>query len=59
MHSLVAAEDDCQLFAGCSDGRIYSFDLHNGEIIETQDCRTKKPVTQLKVIIIQLWNSSP
>ncbi len=46
---MAAAIDDCQLFAGCNDGNIYCYDVHNGEIIEVLRCETGKSVTALKV----------
>lgn len=49
VHTMIAAQDDCQLFAGCADGKIYCYDVHNGEILDVLQCSSDKAVTALKV----------
>lgn len=48
VNSLVAAQDDCQLFAG-TKSRIYCYDIHNGQILDILDCQQESPVRTLKV----------
>ncbi|VDK50940.1 unnamed protein product [Anisakis simplex] len=46
--SVVAAHDDCQLFAA-TISKIYAYDLHNGKLLDILDCVNQKPVTSLKI----------
>ncbi|VDM39179.1 unnamed protein product [Toxocara canis] len=46
--SVVAAHDDCQLFAATLS-KIYAYDLHNGKLLDVLDCVNQKPVTSLKI----------
>lgn len=49
--SMVISSDDCQVFAGSSDGSIYCYDLHNGHMMATQKCSTAA-ISSLKVFPI-------
>lgn len=46
--SIDIAEDDCQVFIGSSDGNLYSYDVHDGMIIDKQSCGVH-PITSVKV----------
>ncbi|VDK88888.1 unnamed protein product [Litomosoides sigmodontis] len=46
--SMVAAYDDCQLFAA-TFAKIYIYDIHNGILLGILNCVNKQPVTSLKI----------
>ncbi|KAL3981510.1 WD domain G-beta repeat family protein [Acanthocheilonema viteae] len=46
--SMVAAYDDCQLFAA-TFAKIYVFDIHNGKLLDVLNCINRQPVTSLKI----------
>lgn len=46
--SMVAAYDDCQLFAA-TFAKIFIYDIHNGILLDTLNCINRQPVTSLKV----------
>ncbi|GMT37242.1 hypothetical protein PFISCL1PPCAC_28539, partial [Pristionchus fissidentatus] len=48
INSLVAAHDDCQLFAA-SKSRIFCYDIHTGQIVLIWDTEVLSPVTSLQV----------
>ncbi|CAI4225513.1 unnamed protein product [Auanema sp. JU1783] len=47
VNALVAAQDDCQLFAA-TKAKIYCYDIHNGQILDILDCQQPYPVCSLK-----------
>ncbi|KHJ93393.1 WD domain, G-beta repeat protein [Oesophagostomum dentatum] len=48
VNALVCAHDDCQLFAA-TKSKIYCYDIHNGQIIDTLDCQLPYPVYNIKI----------
>ncbi|EPB80681.1 WD domain, G-beta repeat protein [Ancylostoma ceylanicum] len=47
VNALVCAQDDCQLFAA-TKSKIYCYDIHNGQIVDTLDCQLPHPVYNIK-----------
>ncbi|GMS95801.1 hypothetical protein PENTCL1PPCAC_17976, partial [Pristionchus entomophagus] len=47
VNSLVAAHDDCQLFAA-TKSRIFCYDIHTGQIVLIWDTEVPSPVTSLQ-----------
>ncbi|KIH42569.1 WD domain, G-beta repeat protein [Ancylostoma duodenale] len=48
VNALVCAQDDCQLFAA-TKSKIYCYDIHNGQIVDTLDCQLPHPVYNIKI----------
>ncbi|ETN80062.1 WD domain, G-beta repeat protein [Necator americanus] len=48
VNALACAQDDCQLFAA-TKSKIYCYDIHNGQIIDTLDCQLPYAVYSIKI----------
>ncbi|RCN35689.1 hypothetical protein ANCCAN_18449 [Ancylostoma caninum] len=56
VNALVCAQDDCQLFAA-TKSKIYCYDIHNGQIVDTLDCQLPHPVYNIKVSYLAIiWD---
>jgi WD40 repeat protein len=48
VNAMVTSADDCQLFAA-TKGKVYVFDIHNGQLLEVLLCSLQLPVMSIKV----------